>query len=149
MKPLVVLLAVFGITLAAIKLSVDDWNYTLSGNIAMSAMLLFTASGHFIFSKGMAMMMPEFIPFKKQMVYITGLIELAAALGLSIPETRHLTGILLIIFFIFIIPANINAAMKSIDYQKADYAGRGKNYLWFRVPLQILFIAWVWWFSVR
>ena len=31
---------------------------------------------------------------------------------------------------------------QQLDYQKATYDGNGLTYLWFRVPLQILFILW-------
>jgi len=54
----------------------------------------------------------------------------------------------LILFFILILPANILAALKKVDYQKGTNDGPGAGYLWFRIPLQIFFIAWVAWFSV-
>lgn len=87
-------------------------------------------------------MIPGNIPFKKEIVYLTGLIEIAAAIGLQLAAVRELTGMLLIIFFVLIIPANIYAALRHIDYQAGTYEGNGPRYLWFRVPLQVLFIAW-------
>lgn len=36
-----------------------------------------------------------------------------------------------------ILPANIYAAMNNVDHEKASVAGKGMNYLWFRIPLQI------------
>jgi uncharacterized membrane protein len=60
-----------------------------------------------------------------------------------------LTGWLLILFFILILPANIYAAVRHIDYQKATTEGNGLHYLWFRVPLQLLFIAWAYFFAVK
>jgi len=74
MKPLLVLLIVFGITATASKIFYHSWNLEFAGNFAMSIMLLFTAMAHFAFSKGMAMMLPSFVPFKAQTVYMTGLI---------------------------------------------------------------------------
>ncbi len=115
----------------------------------MSAMLLFTAIGHFAFSKGMALMIPDFIPFKKQVVYITGLFEIVAAIGLLVDGYQRITGWLLIAFFILILPANINAAIKKIDYQKGTTNGPGVKYLWFRVPLQLLFMSWVYFFAIH
>jgi uncharacterized membrane protein len=50
---------------------------------------------------------------------------------------------------VLILPANIQAAIKRIDYQKGTTDGPGVNYLWFRVPLQILFITWVYLFAIR
>jgi len=60
-----------------------------------------------------------------------------------------LPGWWLIVFFVLMLPANINAAVKKIDYEKGTYTGSGPLYLWFRVPLQVLFIAWVWFFAVN
>jgi uncharacterized membrane protein len=112
-------------------------------------MLLFTASGHFVFTQGMSMMMPDFIPYKAELVYLTGFIEIAAAVALHIPSLRVPSAWLLIVFFLLILPANIHAAIKQVDYQKGTYEGSGLSYLWFRVPLQILFIAWTYLSSIK
>lgn len=149
MKPLFVLLGTFAITILAIKLVYQQYDFALSARIAMSVMLLFTAIAHFAFAKGMTMMIPDFIPFKSALVLFTGLVEIAAAIGLLIPGLRVLTGWLLIVFFILLLPANINAAIKHIDYQKGTFDGNGPNYLWFRVPLQILFIVWTYLSAIR
>jgi len=149
MKPLLVLIGVFAVSLFATGPFTDGSSFSLAGRIAMAAMLVFTAIGHFAFVDGMAMMMPEIVPFKKEIVYLTGVIEIAAAAGLLVPQLVQLTGWLLIAFFVCILPANINAAMKKIDYQKGTNDGSGPGYLWFRVPLQIFFIAWVWFFAIH
>ena len=122
---------------------------SFAGRIAMSVMLLFTALGHFLYPEGMALMLPDFIPFKKAMIYLTGCIEIAAANGLQIPRLRKLTGWLLIIFFILILPANIHAAIHHVNLETGRYDGNGLNYLWFRIPLQIFFIGWVYLFAVK
>lgn len=142
MKPLIVLLAAFAISLLTIKVVCGDYEFALSGRIAMSVMLLFTAVAHFAFTKGMAMMLPDFIRYKAETVYLTGIFEIAAAIGLFIPGFRIITAWLLITFFILILPANIYAAIKQVNYQKGTSDGNGLNYLWFRIPLQILFIVW-------
>ena len=147
MKPLIVLLSVFGIC-AGITAFLGNADFNLSGRIAMSAMLAFTAMGHFKFTEGMAMMLPAGVPAKKQIVWATGVIEILAAIGLLISTTIQLTGILLIVFFLMILPANIYATMKNVNLEKADYTGNGMNYLWFRISEQIFFIAWVYFFTV-
>ena len=148
MKSLVVLLSVFCLAIVGTKIFIGHWNFIFSANLAMSAMLLFTAIGHFAFPKGMSMMIPKIIPFKTMFVYLTGLIEIAAAVGLMVPSLRHISAILLIVFFICILPANINAAVNKVDFEKGTYTGSGLNYLWFRIPLQVLFIAWIVYFSL-
>ncbi len=149
MKPLFVLLITFVLLLLIIKLAGNTWNFSLAGIIAMSAMLLFTSIGHFAFSKGMTLMVPSFIPFKKEMVLVTGLLEIIAAVALLIAPWRHITAVFLILFFMLLLPANIYAAVKRVDYQEGNYEGSGINYLWFRVPLQLFFIVWVYWFAYR
>ena len=149
MKPLIVLLTVFVIAVFTIKIISHKYDFALSGRIAMSSMLVFTAIGHFIYTNGMAAMMPGFIPFKTGIVYVTGVIEVAAATGLHIPGLRVITAWLLILFFILILPANIKAAIEHIDYEKGTFDGKGVNYLWFRVPLQVLFIVWTYMSAIR
>lgn len=94
-------------------------------------------------------MLPDFIPFKIAVVYITGVMEIAAAICLLIPSLSVWTGWALIVFFILLLPGNIKAAIQHIDYEKGTFNGKGPSYLWFRIPLQILFIAWVYFSAVR
>ena len=149
MKPLAVLIISFLITLLVTRLFYGDYNVLLAARIGMSSMLLFTAIAHFAFTKGMSMMVPGFIPFKTAVVYLTGIAEIIAAITLLIPSCAYITGWFLIGFFLLLLPANINAAIKRIDYQKGSFEGKGLNYLWFRVPLQILFIGWVYFAAIK
>ncbi|MET3607099.1 MULTISPECIES: DoxX family protein [Mucilaginibacter] len=148
MKVLLVLIISFILTTVISRLFVDDWNIMLSGNVAMMLMLWFTSLGHFMFTKGMVMMMPSFIPFKGALVYLTGIMEIVLGALLVVNATRHIAGIILLVLFVVMLPANINAAMKHVDLEKATYDGSGPGYLWFRIPLQLLFIAWILYFSI-
>jgi uncharacterized membrane protein len=149
MMPLVVLLLVFSLSLLLLRLFRGKFHFALAGRIAMSGMLLFTAVGHFAFTEGMALMLPSFIPFKEEMVYFTGLVEIVAAIGLLLPRLSILTAWLLIAFFISVLPANIYAATEHVDYQNATFDGHGPAYLWFRIPLQLFFIMWVYFSAIR
>src|SRR5580693_6987132 len=140
MKPLIVLIIVFGVALVTIKIGWHNYDIALAARIGMSVMLLFTSLGHFMFRKGMAMMIPGFVPFKQATVYLTGVFEIVAAITLQFSNLQVTTGWLLIAFFLLMLPANINAAIKHIDHEKGTSEGKGIKYLWFRVPLQILFI---------
>ena len=75
MKPLLVLLVASAIVLTITHAISGGWDYVIAGNLGMAAMLVFTAIGHFIYSQGMMLMMPSFIPGKKVLVYTTGVIE--------------------------------------------------------------------------
>lgn len=149
MKPLIVLLASFLIVLLVLYFRRKQIKWQLAGQIAMAAMLLFTSLGHFMFTEGMAAMMPEFIPLKKEMVYFTGVMEILFAIGLLIPRLKTPTAWLLMLFFILILPANIKAAVENINYQTGELNGSGIDYLWYRVPLQIIFILWVYFTTLK
>lgn len=148
MKPPIVLLAAFIATAVICKFTTGNWQLTTSGNTAMCLMLCFTALGHFMFTKGMTLMIPGFIPFKKELVYFTGVAEIVMGLALLFPPLRQSFGIILIFFLVLMLPANINAALKHINYETATTDGKRINYLWFRIPLQAFFIVWDIYFSV-
>ncbi|WP_299225809.1 hypothetical protein [uncultured Psychroserpens sp.] len=149
MKPLVVLLTSFVIAVFAIKIVKKEYDLNLSARIAMSIMLCFTAIGHFAFTKGMSMMIPQFIPYKTNLVYITGLFEILLAIGLLIPKFKVISGWALIIFLLFMLSANIYGSINNVNYQKGTFDGNGLYYLWFRIPLQLMFIAWIYLSTIR
>lgn len=149
MKPLIILLVTFIISLFAIKFIRKDYDFALSARIAMSIMLVFTAIGHFVFTKGMSMMIPQFIPFKESFVYLTGIFEILLAIGLLIPKLKVISGWTLIVFLLLMLPTNIYASMNNVNYQKGTFDGNGLAYLWFRIPLQILFIIWTYIGTIR
>ncbi len=149
MKPLIVLLSVFVLSLVATKIFRGNFEYAFPGRMAMAVMLVFTGTAHFIYTNGMTMMLPGVVPYKTLVIYLTGIIEIIAAIGLFIPAYRVMVGWLLIAFFILLLPANIYASLKQVNYQKATLDGPGLTYLWFRVPLQFLFIAWTYFFAIR
>jgi uncharacterized membrane protein len=149
MKPLFVLLITFGISLLVLYFMHHTWQWSMSGCIGMGVMMLFTAIAHFKFVKGMELMLPPFITFKKAVIILTGFIEIAAGIGLFFPDWQRTTGWWLILFFVIILPANISAALRHIDLEKGTTDGAGPAYLWFRIPLQLFFIAWVYFFAIR
>ncbi len=149
MKPLLLLLLVFGLATGVMAVTRPPVDLAWAARMAMAAMLLFTALGHFLFTKGMVMMLPPGLPFRMGIVYLTGLFEIVAAIGLLVPGVRTPVAVALIVFFILLLPANIYAAALHLDYEKGTYTGKGLGYLWFRVPLQLFFIAWVYLAAIR
>jgi uncharacterized membrane protein len=149
MKLLTILFATFILALVGTYIVQGKPDFLFSGNLGMAVFIIFTGFSHFKFQKGMAMMIPDFIPGKMFWVYFTGLLEIAAGIGLMIPSIRETTAILLIIFYVLVFIANINSSRKNINIFKADYTGPGMNYLYReRVPMQLILIAWTWYFGI-
>jgi uncharacterized membrane protein len=147
MAPLIVLLATFAILYAVNRFLLHGrLSTSLIGRISMSAMLLVTGIAHFTSTDLMVEMMPDVVPFKREMVYFTGVCELAAAIGLLWNKTVKIASILLIVFFVAVLPANIAGSIKQVDLGGMQY---GVFYLLFRIPFQIFLIWWVYYFGIR
>jgi hypothetical protein len=54
------------------------------GVIGLVLVLLLTASAHFFSPEALAAMLPPFVPARLPLVYVTGVLELALALGLAL-----------------------------------------------------------------
>ncbi|MCO6512704.1 MAG: DoxX family protein [Aridibacter famidurans] len=147
MVPLVVLLVAFFVLFAIDRAVIKGkLGLSMTGRGAMAAMLLVTTIAHFTSTEAMVQMMPEAMPYKREVVWLTGACEFAAVIGLLWPRVVRLTSVLLIVFFVAVLPANIAGSLKSEGIGGTSY---GPWYLLFRVPLQIFFIAWVWYFGLR
>ena len=147
MAPLIFLLAIFAVLFLLNRfLLARRLSLSFIGRAAMAGMLIVTGISHFTNTTQMIEMVPDFLPAKREIVYATGVIELLAVIGLLWNKTARLASILLIIFFIAVLPANIAGSLKSIQYGGMEY---GSMYLLFRIPLQIFFIWWVWYFGIR
>lgn len=118
--------------------------------VGLSLFFVFTAIGHFISTEAMAAMIPSSIPNRIELIYITGVLELLGAIGVWIPRLMRVTGLLLILMLIGILPANIYSAIHRVDF---GGHGSGPAYLLVRVPFQLFVIWWTYfateqdWFS--
>lgn len=114
MKPLIVLISVFCVAVLLGKWISGTMQIILLGNIAMYTILFFTGMAYFAFVPGMKMMLPDFLSFKRGIIYLTGGLEFILGLSLSFAPTRSVGSICLIVFFSFLLPANIQAALRHI-----------------------------------
>lgn len=107
--------------------------------VGLSLFFIFTSIGHFIRTEEMAAMMPPAIAYRVELIYLTGVFELLGAIGVWIPGLVRLTGLLLILMLIGILPANIYSAINRVDF---GGHGAGPAYLIVRVPFQLFVIWW-------
>ena len=145
MIPPAILLSVFLATLLVTKIFRLHLSPRQAGRIGLAAMLVFTASMHFVYTKGMALMIPDFLPYRKTAVLGTGILELGFIIGLLLQRTFRITGKALIFYLLLLLPIHVYAALEHIDFRTAEATGHGPDFLWFRIPLQFFFIAWVFW----
>ena len=116
-----------------------------AGRGALVIMFLFTGTSHFTSMKyDFAAMIPDPLPDGLWVIYLTGVFEIAGAIGLLIPQTRKLAGICLVLLLVAMFSANVNAALNAIPL-----GGQDPTPLWLRTPMQLLYIGMVWWTSVK
>ncbi len=146
MAPLFILLFIFGVILLLLRWLRGRWLISVSGRIAMGIMFVFAGASHFIVPEPMAEMVPPFFPRADRWVAATGVLEVLGGIGLLIPRTRRLAAWCLAVFLIAVFPANVYAAQN-----KVGVGGhvQGVGYLWFRAPMQLLFLVWVLFCGVR
>jgi uncharacterized membrane protein len=114
-----------------------------AGRWALAVMLMFTAAAHFTSARhDLVQMIPAWMPQPYAVIYLTGILEIAGAVGLLIPRTRSLAGICLCLLFAAMFAANVKAAQDGLMI-----AGSPATPLVWRLPMQILFIWLAWWSS--
>jgi uncharacterized membrane protein len=107
--------------------------------------VLMTAAGvmHFVAPRFYLPMMPDYLPWHLELVYISGVFEVLFGLGLLHPRTRTPAGWGLIALLIAVFPANVwmatHAPLPGLDVSPLA--------AWLRLPFQALFMAWAWWVS--
>lgn len=58
---------------------------------------------------------PTWVPFPREVVLLTGICEIAGAIGLLIPKLRRLSGVMLALYAVCVFPANIRHAAEGIQ----------------------------------
>lgn len=85
--------------------------------------------------------MPPYLPLHRELVYLSGALEVAGGLGLLAESTRAVAGVGLILLLIAVWPANVQMLL---DARAAEKPLWWVALLWARLPLQLVLIAWVW-----
>lgn len=104
---------------------------------------LFISAGvlHFVRPAFFTRIVPPFLPDPLLLVQVSGVAEILGGVGVLVPAVRLYAGYGLIALLIAVFPANVYMLVA------AERVGMGiaPIWLWLRLPLQLVLIAWVWW----
>ena len=97
---------------------------------------------HFVNPAFYLRMMPPYLPWHLFLVYLSGFFEAALGLLLLVPSYTRLAawGLIALLFAVF--PANVYMALNPQLFPDLPPIA-----LWLRLPLQVVFIAWAYWFT--
>ena len=99
---------------------------------------------HFLNPNFYERIMPNYVPAHPELVYASGVAEMLGAAAVMYPSTKRFGGYFLIAVLVGIFPANVHMAMNAEDYPNIPPAA-----LIARLPLQALFVYWVWLAAIR
>jgi uncharacterized membrane protein len=108
---------------------------------ALAAMLGLTATPHFVAPGAFLQTIPAALPLRREAVYLTGLLELAGAVGLLVPRWRRRAGLALAAMFVAVFPANVNVAVNNLQIE-GPYFPTSPLVQWGRLLLQPVLIWW-------
>jgi len=103
----------------------------------ISGFYIFAGILHFVIPDFYLPIMPPYLPYHLELIYISGICEIVMGLLLIPKATRRIAAWLLIALLIAVFPANIQMAI--------NYWNEGNPELWIalvRLPIQILLIWW-------
>jgi uncharacterized membrane protein len=106
--------------------------------------LFFVAAGiaHFRWPSLYVQIVPPYLPHPLALVYVSGVCEILGGCGLLIPRLRWVAGWGLIALLLAVFPANVHMALGDVAIRELTIP---PLLLWLRLPLQGVFLAWVWW----
>lgn len=83
--------------------------------------------------------MPPWVPFAEPVVLFTGACEVAGGVGLLIPRTRWLAGVMLAIYAVCVFPANLYHALSGVHVPHLP------DSWWYHGPRLAFQPVFVWW----
>lgn len=97
---------------------------------------------HFLATDLYLQIMPPYLPFHLELVYLSGVIEIALGLLILIKSIRKWAAWGIILLLIAIFPANIyHLTSGGAGFDTPIWV------LWVRLPFQLLFILWAYWYT--
>ncbi len=110
----------------------------------MAAIYIVSGMIHFIDADAYIAIMPGYLPWHSQLVFLSGVAELTLGIGVLVPATRMVAAWGIILLLIVIFPANLSVAMNDLAYV-GDEPSTLLN--WLRLPFQLVLIAWAYWYT--
>jgi uncharacterized membrane protein len=116
--------------------------------LRVAAAVMFVAAGvdHLVKPAFFREIVPPGFPAPAMLVAVSGVAEIAGGVGLLVRSLRRAAAWGLIALLIAVFPANIYMAVSPGSIPDLHIA---RWLLWLRLPLQFVFIAWVWYVGLR
>lgn len=95
---------------------------------------------HFLKPHTYERIMPPWLPAHTELVYASGVAEIAGGAAVLHPATRKFGSAFSILVLVAVFPANLHMALEPETFK--DHVPGGRATLYARLPVQLAFIAW-------
>lgn len=112
------------------------------GQIFLGLFFLVAGVMHFVQDDAFAGIVPPLLPFPYVIVWVTGLMEIGFGLALLLKVQLPRTGLLLGLFLLAVLPANVHMAVNNVPLGETELSPVAG---WVRIALQFPLIALVLW----
>lgn len=108
--------------------------------LVLGAAFVVAGANHFVNPGFYVSIMPAWLPYHRELVLLSGALEILGGAAVFVPSLRQRAGWFLIALLVAVFPANVNMAM-----QPETFSSVSPLSLYARLPLQALLIAGTWW----
>jgi uncharacterized membrane protein len=108
-----------------------------------AAFFVLAGVNHFINPAFYLKIMPPYLPWHPALVYLSGVIEIILGLLLLTKKFARAAAWGLVALLVAVSPVNVHMALN-----RGLYPEYGVAALWLRLPLQLVLIAWAYWYTL-
>lgn len=102
---------------------------------ALAGLLAVAGVAHFVKPEPFESIVPEPLPRKRELVYASGVVEVASAVLLATPRTRRLGGLTAAALLVGVFPANVQMTVSALRSRRSTTAYQVGTVA--RLPLQV------------
>jgi uncharacterized membrane protein len=111
--------------------------------VLLGVLFMLAGTNHFTHTAFYVAIMPPYLPWHTTLVYVSGAAEIVLGGMLLVRNTERVAAWAVIALIVAVTPANIHMAIHPELFP--DYSHTA---LWTRLPLQIVLIAWAYWYTL-
>ena len=108
--------------------------------VALAVFFVAAGTNHFVNPSFYVRITPPSLPAPLALVYVSGFFEVLGGVCVLVPWARSAAGWGLVLLLIAVFPANLYMAVHPNRFSDIPAA-----FLYLRLPLQAVFIAWAYW----
>ena len=108
----------------------------------LGVLLVLAGANHFRDPAFYVSIMPRYLPWHLELVYLSGAAEIATGAALLVERLRRFAAWTAVALFVAVFPANLQMALHPELYPQFS-----PEMLWLRLPLQGVLVAWAYWLT--